>query len=88
MGQNLSSKVSVDTSPDVIGAGDAKNELILLIMWAGAIYGIAMIWSTVELCDRWRGPQGNRQLGFVSVLAALLLSAAWPVVFLYLLLTR
>jgi hypothetical protein len=90
MGQNLSSNYAKDTfgdpSRDVIGAGDAMNEKILLIMWIGSVYGIAMIASTVLLCERWGGPHGGRKVGLGSVLAAIMLSSAWPLVFLYLIL--
>ncbi len=85
MGQNLSSTKVVDTSLDVISAGDARGELILLILWLSAAYGIAMIWSTILLVDRWRGPHGKSDTGLGSVLAAILLSTAWPLVFVYLL---
>ena len=88
MGANLSSKISVDTSPDVISPQDAFNTRNMGLLWLGAIYGMAMIWSTVSLADRWRGPKGDRKIGFVSVLAAIILSAAWPVVFVYLLMSQ
>lgn len=88
MGQNVSSNYAKDTfknsAVDVIGAADAVNEKILLILWICALYGIAMIASTALLCDRWGGPHGGRKVGFGSVLASLLLSTAWPLVFLYL----
>jgi hypothetical protein len=79
---------TVDITPDVIGHGDAVNELILLIMWLGAAYAIGMIWSTVALCDRWRGPHGKSKIGFVSVVAAFLISAAWPLVGVYLFMSK
>lgn len=84
MGQNLSSKVVVDTTPDVISPEDAFNTRNMFLLWALAAYGIAMIWSTTALVDRWRGPMGNRSVGFASVIAAIIMSTAWPVVFLYL----
>ena len=84
MGQNLSSKVVVDTSPDVISPEDGFNTKQMIFLWLGAIYGMAMIWSTTALVDRWRGPQGNRGVGFASVLAAIIISTAWPVVMMYL----
>jgi hypothetical protein len=84
MGQNLSSKISVDTSKDVLSPGDARGDKIMGLLWLLAIYGIAMIWSTTALVDRWRGPHGNSKIGFASVLAAILMSTAWPVVFVYL----
>lgn len=90
MGQNVSSNYAKNTfgdpSVDVIGAADAVNEKILLILWIGALYSIAMIASTTLLCDRWGGPHGGRKVGFGGVMAALLLSTAWPLVFLYLIL--
>jgi hypothetical protein len=90
MGANLSSKVitHVDTSADIISPGEHANELRLAIFWISCFYVIAMIWSTTLLVDRWRGPHGdNRNVGFTSVLAAILLSAAWPVVFVYLMMS-
>jgi hypothetical protein len=90
MGANLSSNYKPTTFPkandalDVIGAADAINEKILLIMWIGSIYGIAMIASTVMLVDHWRGPKGERSIGFASVVAGVVLSTAWPLVFVYL----
>ncbi|KAN0089123.1 hypothetical protein V8E51_019383, partial [Hyaloscypha variabilis] len=85
MGANLSSSVitHVDTSADVISPQDAFNTRNMALLWLGSFQGIMMILSTTLLVDRWRGPQGTSKVGFVSVLAALLLSAAWPVVFLY-----
>jgi len=79
---------TVDITPDKISPGDALNELILLIMWVGAFYAIMMIWSTVALCDRWRGPHGKSKIGFVSVVAAFLMSAAWPLVAVYLFMSK
>lgn len=87
MGQNLSSKVVVDTTKDLISPEDAVNEKILLILWLCSAYAIAMIWSTVMLVDRWGGPHGGRKIGFGSVIAAILLSSAWPLVFVYLMMS-
>jgi hypothetical protein len=90
MGANLSSNYKPTTFPkandalDVIGAADAINEKILLIMWIGSVYGIAMIASTVMLVDHWRGPKGERSIGFASVVAGVVISTAWPLVFVYL----
>jgi len=60
----------------------ANRELGLLVLLA--VWGIAMIWSITLLVDRWRGPMGNRAVGFGSVLAAFILSTMWPIVFAYL----
>jgi hypothetical protein len=88
MGNNLSTNYAKDTfgdpARDTISPEDAVNEKILLIIWIGAIYGIAMVTSAVLLCDRWGGPHGGRKLGLGSLLAAILISTAWPLVFLYL----
>ena len=83
MGQNLSSKVVVDTKPDVISRKDAFNTKQMFLLWLAAFYAVAMIWSTTALVDRWRGPQGNRSIGFASVVAAIIMSTAWPVVLVY-----
>jgi hypothetical protein len=87
MGQNLSSKIVVDTSPDVISPQDGFNTKQMFLLWAASFYAVAMIWSTTALVDRWRGPQGNRGVSFASVIAAIILSTAWPVVFLYLIMS-
>lgn len=85
MGANLSSAVvtHVDTSLDVISPEDFFNTRQMVFLWLGAIQGIFMILATTLLVDRWRGPQGTSKVGFVSVMAAIILSAAWPVIFLY-----
>jgi hypothetical protein len=84
MGQNLS-LVWPDTSKDVISPGNVRAEKVLGVFWLGCFWAMAMIWAMVLLVDRWRGPLGNREVRFVSVVAALVLSTAWPVVFVYLL---
>ncbi|KAF8847343.1 hypothetical protein BDZ45DRAFT_607609 [Acephala macrosclerotiorum] len=91
MGQNLSSNYSktiVDTAQDVITPPYIRNGKILALLWLGSAYAMAMIWSTTLLYDRWVGPQGRRAVGFRGVLAAILLSSAWPAVLLYLVTTR
>lgn len=84
MGANLSNPFIPDTSKDVIGAGDRFAEAFLGIAWVSAIYAMVMIFTTCALVDRWRGPNGTRSVGAASVLAALLMSTAWPLVLLYL----
>lgn len=74
----------VDTSVDRIVAGNRSAELVLLILWAGAFWVMAMIWFTAALADRWRGPHGTSKVGFAGVIGALLCSAAWPLVAVYL----
>jgi hypothetical protein len=84
MGQNLSSKILVDTFQDVISPEDAKNTRNLVVLWLACMYGFAMIWSTTTLIDRWRGPLRNRSIGFALVIAAIMISITWPVVSVYL----
>lgn len=88
MGQNLSSKVVVDTSADVFDPADKFNTRNLGLLWAMSFYGMGMIFCTTRLADRWRGPQGDRSIGFFSVFAAFILSAAWPLVLLIMRLNR
>ncbi len=73
-----------DESKDVISPGDAFGELVLAILWAGSFYAIAMVFTTVKLVDRWRGPRDAKRTGFFSVLLAMILSIAWPAVLLIL----
>jgi len=87
MGQNLSSKIVVDTSVDIISPEDAFETRNLGLLWLGSVYGIFMIWATILLVDRWRGPHGKSAVGFGSVLAAMLLSTAWPLVFVYIMMS-
>ncbi len=85
MGANLSSTKVVDTSKDIVGVGDAQNDMRLALLWLGAFYAMGMIGATLGLVDRWKGPRSERRVGFASVLAAMLLSTAWPLVMVYLL---
>ncbi|RDW77616.1 hypothetical protein BP6252_05669 [Coleophoma cylindrospora] len=66
MGQNLSSTKINDTALDVVAAPDALNDLHLGIFFGGSFYAIGMIWFTIALIDRWRGPNGDRKTGFAS----------------------
>jgi hypothetical protein len=87
MGANLS-LVWPDRTNNIISAPDAFGELVLALMWLGSCYGIAMIFTTVKLIDRWRGPRDDNPTSLGSVLAAILLSVAWPVVLLALAFTN
>ena len=78
----------VDTSVDVIGAGDKTAELVLLIMWIASFWVMAMIWYTAALADRWRGPHGTSKVGFAGVVGAFICSAAWPLVAVYLMTSK
>lgn len=84
MGNNLSSTFVPDTSKDVLSAPDAAADIMVAVIWASVLYACAMIWSTCALVDRWKGPTDKIRVGGGSVLAALVLSTAWPVVMGYL----
>ncbi|EGS22499.1 uncharacterized protein CTHT_0020430 [Thermochaetoides thermophila DSM 1495] len=85
MGNNLSlSEPFADTSGALLSPEDRLNSIILGVAWIGSLYGIGMIWCAVELIKRWAGPHGERDIGPVSICAALLLSTGWPVLILYL----
>ena len=79
MGSNLS-LVWPDRTNNIISKEDALGELILAICWIGSVYLIAMIFTAVKLIDRWRGPRDDNPTGLGSVIAAFLLSVAWPAV--------
>jgi hypothetical protein len=85
MGNNLSNPVLPDLSGVVLSPSDANADLILAGFWIGVPYVCAMIFSTCTLIDRWRGPHDKIRTGPSNVLAALILSAAWPVVMAYIL---
>ena len=80
MGANLSVTVEPDLSGVVWSPGDRSAFIMVGIMWALVFYACAMIWTTCALIDRWRGPFDRIGTGKSSVLAALVLSTAWPVV--------
>ncbi|KAF7564034.1 hypothetical protein G7046_g119 [Stylonectria norvegica] len=87
MGNNLSSTVVPDTSADVLAPKDRANTIRMAVIWAGALYACAIIFSTCALVDRWKGPYDRVRTGPSSVLGAFLLSTAWPVVMVYLMIT-
>lgn len=62
---------------------DGLADGILGLIWLGVFYAIGMIWTSLALIDRWRGPHGDGHINIVSILSALVLSAAWPVVLVY-----
>ncbi|KAK5989846.1 hypothetical protein PT974_08108 [Cladobotryum mycophilum] len=84
MGNNLSSTFRPDTSKDILSPTDARADMILGLLWLGAIYAMAMIWSTLALVDRWKGPTDKIRVGGSRVVAAMALSMAWPAVVVYL----
>ncbi|KAK4132155.1 hypothetical protein BT67DRAFT_386089 [Trichocladium antarcticum] len=84
MGQNLSvAEEFADTSTATFAPQDRANTMLLGILWACAAYGLGMIWCAVTLLSRWTGRDGDRDPSFLSILAAFLLSAGWPVILLY-----
>lgn len=84
MGGNLSSTFKPDTSKDVLSPTDRHADIILGVTWLLVIYAIIMIWTTLALVDRWKGPQDRIRVGAGRVLMALVISAAWPAVVVYL----
>lgn len=87
MGNNLSSTFVPDTSKVVLSPGDRFADILVVALWGGAFYAMAMIWTTCALVDRWKGPADRIQTGAGSVLGAMMLSVAWPAVMLYLLMS-
>lgn len=63
-----------------VSPSDQLADTILGVAWLGSFYAVGMIWTTLSLIDRWRGPHGDGEINFFSVVAALLLSAPWPAV--------
>jgi hypothetical protein len=84
MGGNLSSTFEPDTSKDVLSPTDRHADIILGVIWLIVIYMIVMVWTTCALVDRWKGPQDRIRVGGGRVLMALVMSAAWPAVVVYL----
>jgi hypothetical protein len=85
MGANLSTPDEFPTTnKDPLDPLDMLNTRNMGLLWILAFQCIAMIWATCALVDRWRGPTGDRPLRAASVLVAMLLSLAWPVVGVYL----
>lgn len=88
MGNNLSSTFVPDTSAVVLSDIDRASDIKLIIFWVASLYGCAMIFSTCALIDRWKGPYDRVKTGLGSLLLAVLLSTAWPVVMVYMLVMR
>ncbi|KAF3075188.1 hypothetical protein TsFJ059_003170 [Trichoderma semiorbis] len=84
MGNNLSSTFIPDTSKDVLSPTDRTADIILGVTWLLVIYAMVMIWTTCALVDRWKGPQDRIRVGGGRVMMALVMSAAWPAVVVYL----
>jgi len=87
MGSNLS-LIWPDRAKDIVSPADAFGELVLALAWVGSVYAIAMIFTTVKLVDRWRGVRDDNPTSLGSVLAAALMSIAWPAVLIVLALSN
>ncbi|KAM0199119.1 hypothetical protein ACHAPA_003721 [Fusarium lateritium] len=85
MGANLSSTFVPDLSGVVLSPQDRDADIHLAVFWAASLYACAMVFSTCALIDRWKGPYDRVRTTGGSVLGAMLLSTAWPVVMAYLL---
>lgn len=83
MGANLSVTTEPDLSGVVWSAPDRTANVILLGLWCGVLYAMAMIASTCTLVDRWRGPNDKYATSATSVFGAMLLSIVWPAVMVY-----
>lgn len=88
MGNNLSSTLVPDTSKVVLSPTDRFADIVLVVVWGCAIYSFAMIFTTCALIDRWKGPADKIRVGGGSVVLALLLSTAWPLVMAYIIAGR
>lgn len=83
MGNNLSSTVEPDLSGVVLADYDRASNIRLAVIFAISFYGMAMIWAALALIDRWRGPYDKIRTTKGSLVAAMVLSTAWPVVLAY-----
>ncbi|KAL1881268.1 hypothetical protein Daus18300_001120 [Diaporthe australafricana] len=73
----------IDMSVETVLAISPSDHLSIEIIgtaWAGTAYAIGMIWTTLALIDRWRGVHGDGNINFISVIAAIIMSALWPIV--------
>ncbi|KAG8169344.1 hypothetical protein KVR01_000089 [Diaporthe batatas] len=73
----------IDMSVEAVLAISPSDHLAITIVgvaWAGTAYVLGMIWTSLALIDRWRGTHGEGNINFVSVIAALIMAAAWPIV--------
>lgn len=87
MGNNLSTVNDIDKSGIVFSDFDRDATIIMGITWGIVTYVLGMIWTTFSLIDRWRGPYDKFRTGGSSVLAAFALSALWPMVVGYMIMT-
>ncbi|KAI3394110.1 hypothetical protein diail_3234 [Diaporthe ilicicola] len=59
-----------------ISPSDHLSVEIIGIAWAGTAYAIGLLWTALALIDRWRGPHGEGNINFISVIAAIILEMA------------
>ncbi|POS87425.1 hypothetical protein EPUL_001524, partial [Erysiphe pulchra] len=78
MGANLSSTEVVDLSEARLSPADRLSILYLFFFTASSLYAMGMILGTTQLVDHWRGPYGDRPVSAMGVMAAIILSTAWP----------
>lgn len=89
MGNNLSSEYTPpDLSGVVFSPQDRNATIILGVIWGITAYVLGMIFTMFTLIDRWRGPYDKFRTGGSSVLAAFAMSALWPMVMAYIILSR
>lgn len=89
MGGNLSKDYTPPDLSGVVFAPQDRDATIMLgITWAIVIYVLGMIFTTFTLIDRWRGPYDKYRTGGSSVLAAFAMSALWPMVMAYIIMSR
>lgn len=77
--------LAIDTTINTavaVAPTDQLADTIIGVAWLGTLYSIGMIWTTLSLIDRWRGPHGTGNINFIAVVAALILSIPWPAVLL------
>lgn len=75
--------MSIDTTVNTalaVSPSDGLADTILGLLWASTFYILGMIWTTLSLIDRWRGPHGDGEINFLAVIAAFLLAIPWPIV--------
>lgn len=63
-----------------ISPSDHLAITIVGIAWASTAFVLGMIWTALALIDRWRGDHGEGNINFVSVIAAIVMAAGWPIV--------
>ena len=52
--------------------------VVMAIIWGGSFYAIGIIWHSLELVERWKGPHLDKKIGISGTLLAILLAFVWP----------